>query len=56
MVDEYHQKGWPLHVLLNNAGIQVCCLAAHHVAFVLLLSICKAIVYGRTDSVVHAPG
>ena len=23
MVDEYHKQGWPLHVLLNNAGIQV---------------------------------
>lgn len=28
MVDEYHQKGWPLHVLLNNAGIQVRCYFA----------------------------
>lgn len=23
MVDEYKERGWPLHVLLNNAGIQV---------------------------------
>ncbi len=23
MADEYMERGWPLHVLLNNAGIQV---------------------------------